>query len=124
MASHALRERLCRWLLMTHDGAAGDTFEIKQEFKALMPGVMRPVVTRAAGVLQRKKWIRYVRGWVTVLDRADREAVARLRVSDESVRLTVRVQLVHDRVAVIGAYAGAEMRELFAVWDRQIEELT
>lgn len=76
IASHALNRRLCRWLLMTHDGAAGDTFEIKHEFMALMLGVTRSVVTRAAGALQREKLIRYVRGRVTVLDRKRLEAAA------------------------------------------------
>lgn len=61
---------------MTHDGAAGDTFEIKHEFMALMLGVTRSVVTRAAGALQREKLIRYVLGRVTVLDRKRLEAAA------------------------------------------------
>jgi CRP-like cAMP-binding protein len=76
MASHALCRRLCRWLLMTHDGARGDTFEVKQEFMALMLGVTRPVVSRTAGALQRGGLIRYSRGKVTVLDRAGLEAGA------------------------------------------------
>lgn len=76
MATHALDRRLCRWLLMTHDGAEGDTFEIKQEFMALMLGVTRPVVSRTAGPLQREGLIRYVRGRVTVLDREGLEAKA------------------------------------------------
>jgi CRP-like cAMP-binding protein len=74
MASHALDRRLCRWLLMTHDGAGGDTFEVKQEFMGLMLGVTRPVVSRAAGVLQRENLVRYSRGRVAVLDRAGLEA--------------------------------------------------
>ena len=76
MASHALGRRLCRWLLMTHDGAAGDTFEVKHEFMALMLGVTRPVVSRAAGALRRGGLIRYARGRVTVLDRAGLEGRA------------------------------------------------
>lgn len=76
IASHALQERLCRWLLMTHDGARGDTFEITQEFMASMLGVTRAVVTRAAGVLKREKLIRYSRGRVTMLDRRGVEARA------------------------------------------------
>jgi Mn-dependent DtxR family transcriptional regulator len=76
MASHALDRRLCRWLLMTHDGARGDTFEIKHEFMAMMLSVTRSVVTRAASALQKKNWIRYSRGRVTVLDRGSLEAAA------------------------------------------------
>jgi CRP-like cAMP-binding protein len=76
MASHALDRRLCRWLLMTHDGARGDTFEITQEFMASMLGVTRAVVTRAAGTLKRERMIRYSRGQVTMLDRRGVEARA------------------------------------------------
>ena len=76
IASHNVKQRLCRWLLMTHDGAAGDTFVITQEFMAMMLGVTRAVVTRAAGDLQRKKLIRYSRGTVTMLDRRGIEARA------------------------------------------------
>lgn len=76
IASHKVKERLCRWLLMTHDGAPGDTFVITQEFMAMMLGVTRAVVTRAAGDLQREKLIRYSRGTVTMLDRRGMEARA------------------------------------------------
>lgn len=76
IATHKVKQRLCRWLLMTHDGAQGDTFVITQEFMAMMLGVTRSVVTRAAGVLQREKLIRYSRGRVTMLDRRGVEARA------------------------------------------------
>lgn len=76
ITSHDSKERLCRWLLMTHDGAKGDSFEITHEFMASMLGVTRAVVTRAAGVLQREKMIRYSRGRVTMLDRRGMEARA------------------------------------------------
>jgi CRP-like cAMP-binding protein len=76
VSSHALDKRLSRWLLMTHDHAPGDKFEMKHEFLAMMLGVARPVMTRAAGRLQNKKMIRYTRGRVTVLDRGRLEATA------------------------------------------------
>ena len=76
VSSHALDKRLSRWLLMTHDHAPGDEFEMKHEFMAMMLGVARPVMTRAAGRLQNKKMIRYTRGRVTVLDRERLEATA------------------------------------------------
>ena len=76
IASHNVKQRLCRWLLMTHDGAPGDTFVITQEFMAMMLGVTRAVVTRAAGDMQREKLIRYSRGRVTMLDRRGVEARA------------------------------------------------
>ena len=76
VSSHAVDERLSRWLLMTHDHAPGDVFEMKHEFLATMLGATRSVVTRAAGPLQKEGVIRYVRGRVTVLDRGRLEATA------------------------------------------------
>jgi CRP-like cAMP-binding protein len=76
VSSHAVNQRLARWMLMTHDHAPGDEFEMKHEFLATMLGVTRSVVTRAAGRLQQAKMIRYVRGRVTVLDRRGLEATA------------------------------------------------
>lgn len=76
VSSHAVDKRLSRWLLMTHDHAPGDEFEMKHEFMATMLGVTRSVVTRAAGHLQNEELIRYTRGRVTVLDRSRLEATA------------------------------------------------
>ena len=76
VSSHAVDKRLSRWLLMTHDHAPGDEFEMKHEFMATMLGATRSVVTRAAGRLQNEKMIRYTRGRVAVLDRNRLEATA------------------------------------------------
>ena len=76
VSSHAVDKRLSRWLVMTHDHAPGDEFEMKHEFMAMMLGVTRSVVTRAAGHLQKGKMIRYTRGRVAVLDRDGLEATA------------------------------------------------
>jgi CRP-like cAMP-binding protein len=76
VSSHAVDKRLSRWLLMTHDRAPGDEFEMKHEFMAIMLGVTRSVVTRAAGHLQNEKMIRYTRGQVTILDRSRLETTA------------------------------------------------
>lgn len=76
ISSHEVNRRLSRWLLMTHDRAPGDEFEMKHEFMAMMLGVTRSVVTRAAGSLQNEKMIRYTRGQVTILDRRRLEAAA------------------------------------------------
>jgi CRP-like cAMP-binding protein len=76
VSSHAVDKRLSRWLMMTHDRAPGDEFEMKHEFMAMMLGVTRSVVTRAAGHLQNEKMIRYTRGQVTILDRSRLEATA------------------------------------------------
>ncbi len=66
---HPIRQRCCRWLLMTHDRMRSDEFLLTQEFLAMMLGVQRTGVTAAAGILQRAGLIRYRRGVVTILDR-------------------------------------------------------
>jgi CRP-like cAMP-binding protein len=74
LSSHGVDKRLSRLLLMTNDRAPGDEFEMTHEFIAMILGVARPVVTRAAGHLQNEKIIRYTRGQVTILDRSRLEA--------------------------------------------------
>jgi CRP-like cAMP-binding protein len=70
---HSLRQRCCRWLLMTHDRMQADEFLLTQEFLAMMLGVQRTGVSSVAGTLQREGMIRYRRGNVTILDRAGLE---------------------------------------------------
>ncbi|HEY1378300.1 MAG TPA: Crp/Fnr family transcriptional regulator [Gemmataceae bacterium] len=87
---HSVEERMCRWLLMTHDRVGADQFPLTQEFLALMLGVRRPSVTVAAGVLQKAGLIAYARGRVVVLDRRGLEAAScecYQRVKDEFERL-------------------------------------
>jgi CRP-like cAMP-binding protein len=66
---HALEQRCCRWMLMTHDRMKTDQFLLTQEFLAMMLGVQRTGVSAAAGKLQRAGLIRYSRGVVSILDR-------------------------------------------------------
>ena len=61
---HAVEQRLCRWLLLT------------QEFIANMLGGRRESVTKAARRLQKAGLIRYVRGYITILDRKGLEAAS------------------------------------------------
>jgi len=74
--AHPVEQRACRWLLMTHDRVGVDDFPLTQEFLAQMLGVRRPSVTVAAGMLQKAGLIRYVRGRVSIVDRAGLEAAA------------------------------------------------
>jgi CRP-like cAMP-binding protein len=73
---HPLEQRLCRWLLTTHDRVRADQFEVTQEFLAQMLGVHRKSVTMAARKLQRAGLVRYRRGKITILDREGLEAAA------------------------------------------------
>lgn len=73
---HLIGPRLARWLLMSHDRAGSDSFQMTHEFLAGMLGVRRVGITAAAGVLQSKGLIRYRRGELQVLDRAGLEAAA------------------------------------------------
>ena len=73
---HSVQQRMCRWLLMTHDRVCADEFYLTQEFLAQMLGVRRPSVTVAAGLLQKDGLIAYQRGRIRIRDRAGLEAGA------------------------------------------------
>jgi CRP-like cAMP-binding protein len=73
---HDLEQRLARWLLMAHERADGDEFQITQDFLALMLCVYRPSVSVAVRTLQRAGMIRSRRGRMTVLDRGALEDTA------------------------------------------------
>ncbi len=73
---HSIENHLSRWLLLNHDRLQSDKLVMTQELIANMLGVRREGVTIAARNLQGKKFISYVRGTITILDRKGLEANA------------------------------------------------
>jgi len=73
---HSVDQQLCRWLLLTLDRLPSNKLAVTQELIANMLGVRREGVTIAAGKLQRLGVIEYVRGQITVLDRARLEQLS------------------------------------------------
>ena len=73
---HDNEERLARWLLMAQDRTQTETLNFTQEFLAMMLGSRRTTVTLIAGVLQRQGLIKYQRGKVKILSRAELEAAS------------------------------------------------
>jgi CRP-like cAMP-binding protein len=70
---HTTEERMCRWLLMMHDRAAGEALPYTHEFLAHMLGANRKSVTLAAQSMQTAGLISYRRGTIQILDRAGLE---------------------------------------------------
>lgn len=73
---HSVEERCSRWMLLTHDRVGSEEFPLTQEFLSQMLGVRRASMTLAAGALQNAGFIRYARGWITIVDRAGLEATS------------------------------------------------
>lgn len=70
---HTIEARLCRWLLVSRDRVLTDTLPLTQEFLSHMLGVPRTSVTAVAHLLQERKLIRYSRGKIVILNRANIE---------------------------------------------------
>jgi len=73
---HSVEQQLCRWLLINHDLLQTNKLIMTHDLIANMLGVRREGVSIAAGNLQKKGLIKYVRGTITMLDRKGLEAVA------------------------------------------------
>ena len=72
-ALHSIDQRMCRWLLSTHDRANQSTIRLTQETLADMLGVQRTTVTAVAKALQDEGLIHTGRGKIEILDRAKLE---------------------------------------------------
>lgn len=68
-ASLTLRERLARWLMMSHDRVDGDEVPMTHEFLSLLLTVRRPGVTEAMQSLEGTGAIKARRGVVIIRDR-------------------------------------------------------
>jgi CRP-like cAMP-binding protein len=66
---HTIRQRCCRWLLMTRDRVGANEVPLTHEFLAIMLGVRRPSVTEVLQPLKEEGLLRYSRGKITILDR-------------------------------------------------------
>lgn len=73
---HSVEQRLCRWLLVTHDRVRADEYQLTQEFLARMLGTHRESVAVAASHLRQQGLIQYSRGTLTIVDREGLEAAS------------------------------------------------
>ncbi len=73
---HPIEARLARWLLMTADRMASNEFQITQDFLSNMLGVRREAVNKSATGFQQNNLIKYIRGKISILDRAGLESAA------------------------------------------------
>jgi CRP-like cAMP-binding protein len=71
---HSVEQQLCRWLLLSYDRLQSDKLVMTHHLIANMLGVRREGITKAAGQLQQRGIISYVRGTITLLDRPKLEA--------------------------------------------------
>lgn len=73
---HAVRERLCNWLLMIHDRVGDDQFALTHEQIARHLGTRRAGISEAATSLRDKQVITYSRGQMRIVDRQALEMFA------------------------------------------------
>jgi CRP-like cAMP-binding protein len=67
---HSVDQRLCKWLLFCLDRLHTNELDMTHALIAKMLGVRREGITEAAGRLEKAGLISFLRGRITVLDRA------------------------------------------------------
>lgn len=70
---HSLRQQICLHLLLMHDRALSDKFTLTHQALAHMLGMRRESVTKVSSGLRKDGLIEYIRGQITMLDRAGLE---------------------------------------------------
>jgi CRP-like cAMP-binding protein len=73
---HSLEQRLCRWLLISHDRVKSDHLPLTQEALSHMLGATRPNVTARAITLRKAGLLNYQHGRIQILDREGIESGA------------------------------------------------
>jgi CRP-like cAMP-binding protein len=73
---HTAEQRLARWLLMARDRVSSDAMVLTHDNMGQMLGVSRSRVSLAAGTLQKRGLIHYLRGHVSILNRGGLEDAA------------------------------------------------
>ena len=73
---HSADQRVARWLLGAHDRVSGDSFEITQESVSRVLGLRRATVSEVCSRLLAAGVIDYVRGTVTITNRAGLEQLS------------------------------------------------
>ena len=71
---HRVEQRLCHWLLLTHDRAGSSEFMLTHESLANMIGARRSGVSEAAAELRKMGLISYTQGKVKINDRRGLES--------------------------------------------------
>lgn len=72
---HTVEQQLCRWLLINYNLLQTNKLIMTHDLISDMLGVRREGISIAAGNLQKKKLIKYVRGTITMLDPKGLETV-------------------------------------------------
>ena len=67
--AHTVEQRMCRWILLTHDRADADIFLLTHEYLSVMLGVRRATVTVIAQRLKDQGVIDYTRGRLIITNR-------------------------------------------------------